>query len=266
MYLENKWQLDAFTIKLIALIIMTIDHIHYFFGLILPVPELFTMLGRIAAPIFVFMTANGFAHTHNKKRYLLRLYLGATLMQIGNYIINQLFPLPHQAIVINGIFTTMTLIIYFLCCTEAMIQGIKTRKYAKTVLGILGIVLSIALSLLPLLLINTFPALMRVMWFIPSIFMAEGGFPFILLGIGFYYCRQSKLKLSIFYITFLAVLVGLSGINALNIKVMLFMLLALPFILLYQGKQGRKSKWLFYIYYPTHIYLMAAVVSVLSKV
>ena len=51
------------TLKVLALVLMVMDHIHYFFGFTGLIPEWFSMLGRLSAPLFLFCTVEGFAHT-----------------------------------------------------------------------------------------------------------------------------------------------------------------------------------------------------------
>ena len=46
--------LNGFQLKILALVFMTLDHIYYFFNGILPIPYIFTIIGRLAMPIFVF--------------------------------------------------------------------------------------------------------------------------------------------------------------------------------------------------------------------
>ena len=75
-------------LKEIALALMVLDHIHYFFAFTGAVPEWFSMLGRVSAPLFLFCTAEGFAHTHSRKTYLFRLWamgagMGAVQFLIG---------------------------------------------------------------------------------------------------------------------------------------------------------------------------------------
>ena len=69
------------SLKEIALALMVLDHIHYFFFFTGAVPEWFSMLGRVSAPLFLFCTAEGFAHTHDRRTYLLRLW-GLSLIHI----------------------------------------------------------------------------------------------------------------------------------------------------------------------------------------
>ena len=75
--------MNIFTIKIIALILMLIDHIGEFFP---DSPIWFRWLGRIAAPLFFYALAVGFQHTRNRKKYLLRLYLANVGMVFFNQI------------------------------------------------------------------------------------------------------------------------------------------------------------------------------------
>ena len=94
---KNKIELSAFSLKLIAMITMFIDHI----GAILiyypyaikgqGVPEdiyvfyrVLRNIGRAAFPIFCFLLVEGLLHTKNKKKYALRL-AGFALLSEGIY-------------------------------------------------------------------------------------------------------------------------------------------------------------------------------------
>ncbi len=72
--------LSGTALKTIALVLMVLDHIHYFFEFTGLVPEWFSMLARLSAPLFLFCTVEGFAHTHDRKRYFLRIWAIATAM------------------------------------------------------------------------------------------------------------------------------------------------------------------------------------------
>ena len=62
-------------LKWIALVTMVMDHIHYFFGFTGMIPEWFSMVGRLGAPLFLFCLVEGFTHTHSRKKYFAKVYI-----------------------------------------------------------------------------------------------------------------------------------------------------------------------------------------------
>lgn len=54
-------------LKWAALILMVLDHVHYFFGFTGWIPEWCSMLGRLSAPLFLFCAVEGFTHTRSRK-------------------------------------------------------------------------------------------------------------------------------------------------------------------------------------------------------
>ncbi len=270
--LERRRGLDGFQLKLLALIIMTIDHIYYFGAALRPMPEILTLIGRIAAPIFVFFVAEGFAHTRSRKKYLLRLYTGGVLMYIANMLVNTYCPLPGGVMVINGIFTTMAVIVIYLWWIENMQKRWREGKKGRAVLYVIAMV-ALFVSYVPILMLaETQMGLMRIaLIFLPSPVLCEGSFLIVAIGIGFYYCRNSKRALAVFYTTFLLVMAAvqflLSSREAfLSVAPSLFfMWLALPLLLLYNGQRGRGMKYLFYAYYPAHVYALAILTWLLGR-
>ena len=72
--------MSIFTIKLIAVITMLLDHIRY------AIPEtnciLFELLGRMSYPLFAFVLTEGYIHTSSKKEYAKRLIKYGLISQI----------------------------------------------------------------------------------------------------------------------------------------------------------------------------------------
>ena len=71
--------INTFTLKWIAIISMLIDHI----GLVLfPEEQIFRIIGRLAFPIFAYTLTEGFLHTGNIKKYLIRLGIFAVISEV----------------------------------------------------------------------------------------------------------------------------------------------------------------------------------------
>lgn len=71
--------MNAFQLKLLAVIAMIVDHIGVFF---FPDVVLFRLIGRLAFPIFAWTIANGARHTRNVRSYALRLFGFAILSEL----------------------------------------------------------------------------------------------------------------------------------------------------------------------------------------
>lgn len=113
---SNK-KLNSFTLKMIAIISMLIDHIGYIF---LPGTEyynLFRGIGRIAFPIFCFLIAEGFQHTKSPMNYLLRLIVFAFISEVP-------FDLAFFGTTLNmnnqNVFFTLAIGLACLFCLEEM--------------------------------------------------------------------------------------------------------------------------------------------------
>lgn len=76
---NNKFGLDAFTLKMIAAVTMLIDHIGYIF---FPDYLLLRFIGRISFPIFAFLIVEGFMHTRDVRKYLLRMAIFAVISEV----------------------------------------------------------------------------------------------------------------------------------------------------------------------------------------
>lgn len=77
--MERKKPLDAASLRVLALACMLLDHLWY---TILPGQGWMHAVGRLAFPIFAFQAAEGYAHTGNLRRYLLRLGLWGLISEI----------------------------------------------------------------------------------------------------------------------------------------------------------------------------------------
>ena len=266
----KRLSLSGFQLKYIALITMVFDHIHYFFDYTGKIPIWFTMIGRLAAPLFLFSVIEGFVHTHNRKKYFLKIYALAILMgliQFGFY--NFLHPLVRP----DGFFPQNMMLSSFAILLVALqgIAWIQEKKYLK------GLPTLLFPLLLPWLLVpfyllgqnkpvfTLFINLLNFTVFPTHTSISDGGTWLLLTGIAMYLCRKNLKKEVLAFVSvslvwvLMAIVLSRPSFHDLMFKYIEWMeIFAAPLMLCYNGKRGKGSKYLFYIFYLTHIYLLYA--------
>lgn len=260
------------SIKIMAMLLMVLDHLRYFLiQADVNVPIWFNWLGRIVAPLFIYMTVEGYAHTSNKKKYLLRLYIASVIMSIGNSIIPDIFPMEPVIPIVNSMFGTLFLLVLHLVFIDTIREGFRNKKFGKVFIGLILLILPslINLGLMSIMMgPNPNISLLRaVMTFVPLPLMVEGGLNFIFLGIILYLLREKK-KLQI--LAYILYCVPFILATKFDIQTMLFgqyqwmMIFAAPFMILYNGEKGKGFKYLFYIFYPVHVYIIYIITWILK--
>jgi len=78
--MKSKLFISNSTLKLIAIITMTIDHLGFMFqefypgnSTLMAVADVFRIIGRIAFPLFCYLAVEGALHTRNVAKYILRM-------------------------------------------------------------------------------------------------------------------------------------------------------------------------------------------------
>ena len=262
--------LSGFQLKYIALITMVFDHIHYFFDYTGKIPIWFAMIGRLAAPLFLFSVIEGFIHTRNRKKYFLKIYVLAILMgliQFGFY--NFLHPLVRP----DGFFPKNMMLSSFAILLVALqgIAWIQEKKYLK---GIPTLLFPLMLPWLMLLLYlsgqdkPTFTLFINLLNYtvLPThTSISDGGTWLLLTGIAMYLCHKNLKKEVLAFVTvslvwvLMGIVLSRPSFQDLMFRYIEWMeIFAAPLMLCYNGQRGKGSKYLFYVFYPTHIYLLYA--------
>ena len=270
-----KKGLDGTRLKTVALVLMVLDHIHYFFEFTGGVPTWFSMLGRLSAPLFLFCTVEGFAHTHDRKRYVLRIWaIGTTMAALEFFMIYAgAFRRGDGFYPQNAIFQDLVL----LCVVWQGIDWLREKKIAKGAAAIAAVLCWPYMVVAFLLLfpqVQDMPIASAVVAFLMTsplpmwTAVTDGSWGFLLGGVLLYALRGHR-----------PVQLGVWALNALLWDLVLpfamvcrqdgfvwtqmfttyyewFGVGAVVLMLLYNGQRGSGHKQLFYWFYPAHVYLL----------
>ena len=271
----TKKGLDGTQLKTIALVLMVLDHIHYFFEFTGCIPTVFSMLGRLSAPLFLFCTVEGFAHTHDRKRYVLRIWAIGTAMAALEFfmIYAGAFRRGDGFYPQNAIFQDLVL----LCVVWQGIDWLREKKIAKGAAAIAAVLCwpyMVVAFLLFFPQVQDMPIASAVVAFLMTsplpmwTAVTDGSWGFLLGGVLLYALRGHR-----------PVQLGVWALNALLWDLVLpfamvhaqadfvwtqmftdyyewFGVAAAVLMGLYNGRRGSGHKQLFYWFYPAHIYLL----------
>lgn len=267
--------LSGTALKGTALFFMLLDHIHYMFAFTGAIPEVFGMVGRLSADLFLFCLIEGFTHTHDRKKYFFRVMIVSAGMGLVRFFMQWggLFNRPDGFYPANAIMTNFVILM-------VLWQGMDWLGQKRWLRGLTAVLLPLVwpfiINILSMLITTPpMPTVFGLLAYtlLPSIDMIgqDGGFNYILLGVVLYALRNHrKLQLSayvVFKLLFDFVL------TALQIQRMApdfhwyqmfttyyewFGVFSVLFMLCYNGKRGSGHQKLFYIFYPAHIYLLFA--------
>ena len=237
---KRKFDISSVGLHIFAMIFMLMDHM---WATVFTNTQWLTQVGRLAFPIFAFMIVDGYTHTKNLKKYVIRLLAFALISEIPFNLMTggRVFYYVHQ----NVLWT-------FLIGIGLMHLNELARKKGKLWLTALTAVSTVALG--------------YILGYITFVDYNAAGILTVLL---FYFFRGRK------WWCMLGQLAGLYYINVellqgLYFEVELFghnfeivqqgiAVLSLVFIWLYKGRQGKKSKvfqYFCYAFYPAHMLIL----------
>lgn len=293
---KERLALDAFSLKVIAVVAMTLDHIRAYFPLL---PIQLRWIGRLPIPIFMFLTIEGFFHTKDRKEYMKRLYLAG----VGTQIIFMLVGWSNSFIKVLFLLTVLlwilehktwkrklqylTLFLFYQIISHTLIYAVLEIVFLRNPvvdflsfllldfdLGYFCIKVSIAVLGIVIpsedVLILAFGVLFYLTRENKKVFLASG----TLFGICYFLLTTTDFVVRVIgklgrmgftmlasALEFLRPFVGLGhfdiGGNPWTENFQWMMVFSLPILLLYNGEKGRDMKKFFYIYYPVHIVVLA---------
>jgi len=262
-----KSGLSGSAIKYIAVVLMVLDHIHQMFYA-RGAPVWLTWLGRPVLPVFLFMCAEGFAHTSGRGRYLLRLFTGFECMNAASLLLRAAMPVEGVAL-INNAFQTMLLCAMYMMGIETMCAGVLEKRPLKAALSAGLMLLPVAAGLCVILASDPPRRLLLLLCgVVPNVLTTEGGAPAVLLGVAFYLLRRKPAAraLALAALSAAALLLQLkNGCGLFGGGAQWLMVFAAVPMLLYNGSRGNGGKYFFYIFYPAHVYLLYGVAWLLSQ-
>ncbi len=238
--------LSASTLKLLACLLMLIDHA----GLMLfPRVILFRIIGRLAFPIFAFFIAEGCKYTRNRPKRFLLLAVPGVLFELV-YVL-------YAGEVEGNVFLTFSLSILLVYCVQYAKKQFHTGTALLRVLSLLLFAVTLAMSA-----------------FLSILLDLDYGFVGVLtpVFIAFTHYKEGETAESFQLLDthighLLALLLGavLLSIDGSIGSIQIWCLLAVPLVALYNGKPGtRKLKYLFYIFYPAHLLILEGIAYLLS--
>lgn len=218
-------------LKFIAFAAMLADHAAVLlFDGFLPL----RIIGRLSFPIFAYMIAEGCRHTSNRRRYFFRMFLLGVLC-------NLIYFLAARQLTFSIL---MTFSLSILCIYA--VDGIRSQSEKKRVsfLPSLGLVVLIAIAYFlggttsPL---RTFGVTL------------DYGILGVLTPLLLYCLPERWEKLAMLAATMVAETLATDWYQ-------IFSLLAIPLLCLYNGEAGSaRWKYFFYLGYPLHLLLLAAI-------
>ena len=243
--------LTAYQLKIIAIIAMAINHLAHIVVL-LPIDKgvmntiliPMNMVGKLTIPIMCFFVAEGYYHTHDLKKYLLRMFIFAAISQIPFYLFENNLPTDFTGFIAGFLHFNVIFSLAMGLLALTIWKSERLHSFLKILL----------VAVVTYLTKNSDWRIFAVLWIL--VFAAfRGDFKkqaaaFIILA---------AVRVFIYYIE--------PGLNpafsvVLSIKTVILQsgtVLALIPLYFYNGQLGRKTKYGFYIFYPAHLLVLAAI-------
>lgn len=240
-----KKLLDSNMIKLIAIIAMTIDHITWMIYPGYPkemIPIILHIIGRITCPIMCYFIAEGYHYTKDINKYTKRLFVFAFISHFA-YVFASMDFVDWKSFIpfYYGNALNQTSVMWSLACGLVMLRVVNSKKIKSNIMKVLFVILICFISF-------------------PSDWSCVASLCILAFG-----TNRGNLKIQmswmIFYVAIYA-MVYFFAIDKIYGLLQMAVVLSIPIIMMYNGKRGNNQrlnhimKWLFYIYYPLHLFVI----------
>lgn len=208
---------------------MFLDHYQFMIG----GSEIFRIIGRVAFPIFAFTLSEGYVHTRNLKKYLLRIFCFAVGIQI-------LFILFGYGSIVNIFFTL------FFGLVAIYILNLKKDLVKEPFMKVIKVILIAGIL------------------YLAQVLQLDYGAYGILLIMIFNAFRNDKLKILMSFLVLNMFNIIFPNVFQI-IDTQIFSLISLIFIFMYNGEKGKSIRYFFYLFYPVHFFILGVIKFFLEK-
>ena len=245
--IEKNKILNANAIKIIAIAAMTVDHIAW---LIFPgypcdvIPIILHVIGRLTCPIMCYFIAEGYHYTSDINKYTGRLFLFAFISHFAYIFSSERYVDPRSFIPFySGEILDQTSVMWSLAWGLVMLRianSEKIKQGLKTVLILLICVISF-----------------------PSDWSCIAGLFILAFGTNRGNFRSQMLWM-LFYVAIYSA-VYFFAIDRVYGLMQMAVVISIPVLRLYNGRRGKNPvanrimKWVFYIYYPLHLFVIGMI-------
>lgn len=240
-----KKLLDSNMIKIIAIIAMTIDHITWMIYPGYPkgiFPIILHIIGRITCPIMCFFIAEGYYYTKDINKYTKRLFVFAFISHFA-YVFASADFMDWKSFIpfYYGSALNQTSVMWSLAWGLVMLRVVNSKKIKSNMMKVLLIVLICLISF-------------------PSDWSCVASLCILAFGTN----RGNLKKQTLWMMFYVAIYttVYFFAIDKIYGVLQMAVVLSVPIIRMYNGKRGNNQrindimKWLFYIYYPLHLFII----------
>lgn len=282
---KYSWQvIDGFWLKVVALVLMTIDHIGAFMETYQGASvatEVLRTIGRLAFPLFIFLLVEGVRHTKNYGKYALRLGIIAAITMIAQIIIYYCFD--------SGISSAYSPLLDLLACSCVIYLIKRKDKFTWLIfLPLAWIFMSFAIDSYELInnaTVHWFPFYLRCGYSIYGLLLTLCFYFANILGRLFLSSSENtkafvdtKVErnviniLSVFSIFLCWVVIFIlkninPGLDLYGANMTSYAIIGGALIMLYNGERGYNKTWFkygSYLYYPVHLVVLFLIFFIIS--